>query len=173
MEVHIYDEGDDDPEKCTARRLDSQDAATLHRRREAVPYGLVLDPYADQALSPADRSVGNRVIAIDCSWAHADAASFDFPGVHRALPFLVAANPINYGRPFRLTTAEAIMAALVILGEDDQADELASTITWGDTFLTLNEEPLSRYAECADSGEVVAIQSEYLADEEDRPDQHA
>ncbi|MFB6361137.1 MAG: ribosome biogenesis domain-containing protein, partial [Halobacteriales archaeon] len=34
--------------------------------------------------------------------------------------------------------------------------------TWGETFLELNAEPLERYADCADSAEVVAVQSDYL-----------
>jgi pre-rRNA-processing protein TSR3 len=84
------------------------------------------------------------------------------PGVHRALPFLVAANPVNYGKPFRLTTVEAFAAALVILGDREQAEQVLSKFTWGETFLELNAEPLRRYADCADSTEVVAVQQEYL-----------
>jgi pre-rRNA-processing protein TSR3 len=42
-----------------------------------------------------------------------------------------------------------------------------SKFTWGETFLELNAEPLARYADCEDSAEVVAVQSEYLAEEGD------
>jgi pre-rRNA-processing protein TSR3 len=84
------------------------------------------------------------------------------PGVHRALPFLVAANPVNYGKPFRLTTVEAFAAALAILGDREEAERVLSKFTWGETFLELNAEPIRRYADCEDSTEVVEIQQEYL-----------
>lgn len=83
-------------------------------------------------------------------------------GEHRALPYLVAANPVNFGRPMQLTTVEAIAAALVIFGEKKRAEDVLSKFNWGHTFLELNEEPLRRYAACADSTEVVEIQREYL-----------
>ncbi|WP_331234498.1 DUF367 family protein [Natronorarus salvus] len=162
MEVHVRYEGDDDPEKCTARKLARFDLATLHRSDRATPYGIVLNPHAERALSPADRAESDRLVALDCSWESAGEALFSLPGVHRALPFLVAGNPVNYGRPFELTTVEALSAALCILGEREHGEELLSKFRWGHTFLELNEEPLRRYADCADSTEVVAVQGEYL-----------
>lgn len=168
MEVHVYYEGDDDPKKCTARRLERFDRAICHRSMAQVPYGLVLNPFVDRALSPADRDEAmGTLVALDCSWASAEAASFEMPGVHRALPFLVAANPVNFGRPFRLTTVEAVAAALVILGEKEHAHDLVEPFRWGETFLELNAEPLERYAACADSAAVVAVQEDYLADRSD------
>ena len=166
MQLHVRYEGDDDPKKCTARKLARFDLAELHNSHRATPYGVVLNPHAEQALSPASRSAGDSLVALDCSWETAEAALFSMNGVHRALPFLVAANPVNYGRPFQLNTVEAFAAALVILGEREQAEEILSKFRWGETFLELNDEPLRRYADCADSTEVVAVQDDYLVDEE-------
>lgn len=162
MNLHVRYEGDDDPKKCTARKLARFDLAELHRSERAVPYGIVLNPHAERALSPADRAESDTLVALDCSWETAEAALFSMPGVHRALPFLVAANPVNFGKPFRLNTVEAFAAALVILGEREQAEEILGKFRWGETFLELNAEPLRRYAACADSTEVVAVQAEYL-----------
>ncbi|MDZ7700928.1 MAG: DUF367 family protein [Halobacteriales archaeon] len=160
MELHVRYAGDDDPEKCTARKLARFDLAELHRSDRATPRGVVLNPHAEQALSPADRT--ERLVALDCSWESAAEAQFSVRGDHRALPFLVAANPVNFGRPFRLTTVEALAAGLVILGERGQAEEILSKFRWGGTFLELNAEPLERYAACADSTAVVAVQDDYL-----------
>ncbi|MHB9287586.1 DUF367 family protein [Halobacteriales archaeon Cl-PHB] len=166
MELHVRYEGDDDPEKCTARRLAKFDHAELHDSPRTVPPGVVLNPFADQALSPADRENShNRLVALDCSWETAEAEAFDLPGLQRALPFLVAANPVNYGNAFQLTTLEALAAGLVILGEREQAEEICEVVRWGETFLELNDEPLRRYANCADSADVVEVQDDYLADE--------
>ena len=162
MELHVRYEGDDDPEKCTARRIERFGLVDLHRSDRETPYGVVLNPHAERALSPADADL-DRLVALDCSWESAGEAMFSLRGRHRALPFLVAANPVNYGRPFRLTTVEALAAGLVILGHREQAEEILEPFRWGETFLTLNAEPLRRYAACADSSEVVAVQEEYLA----------
>ncbi|MCO8243235.1 DUF367 family protein [Haladaptatus sp. AB643] len=162
MNLHVRYEGDDDPKKCTARKLARFDLTELHRSARATPYGIVLNPHAEQALSPADRAETDTLVALDCSWESAERALFEMPGVHRALPFLVAANPVNYGKPFRLNTVEAFAAGLCILGERAQAERILSKFRWGETFLELNEEPLRRYADCEDSTEVVAVQQEYL-----------
>ena len=164
MDLHIRYEGDDDPQKCTARKLAKFDRAALHRSHRATPYGVVLNPHAEQALSPADRSVAEdgALVALDCSWESAGEARFSMAGEHRALPYLVAANPVNFGRPLELTTVEALVAALCIFGEREQAADILSKFTWGETFLELNDEPLRRYADCADSSEIVDIQQEYL-----------
>lgn len=177
VELHVRYVGDDDPDKCTARSLARFDLVRLHQSDETTPPGIVLDPHAERALSPADAVQSpsepashdvagpRRLVAVDCSWTSADPDRFSLDGPHRALPFLVAANPINYGRAFQLTTVEAFAGALCILGERTQAETILSKFTWGETFLTLNEEPLERYATCRDSAAVVAVQAEYLADE--------
>ncbi len=165
MELHVRYEGDDDPRKCSARKLARFDLATLHRSARQTPPGIVLDPYAERALSPADTdhgAVSERLVALDCSWETAEAEAFKLDGPHRSLPFLVAANPVNYGTPFQLNTVEAFAGALCILGDREQAERILGKFRWGHTFLELNDEPLRRYADCVDSSEVIRVQSEYL-----------
>ena len=85
--------------------------------------------------------------------------------VPRALPYLVAANPTYYGRPTTLSTAEALAAALFILGDEAHAKEILNIFKWGPTFLDLNREPLEAYAHAKDSTEVVALQRQFMSQE--------
>lgn len=163
MELHVRYEGNDDPEKCTARKLARFDLAELHHSTRATPTGVVLNPFAEQALSPADADA-EGLVALDCSWETAQEEAFDLAGRQRSLPFLVAGNPVNYGTAFQLNTVEAFAGALWILGESEQAETVLSKFRWGQTFLDLNEEPLARYAECADSAAVLDVQDDYLED---------
>ncbi len=162
MELHVRYEGDDDPEKCSARKLARFNLVTLHHHAPETPHGIILDPFAERALSPTDADLTDRLVVLDCSWDTVEQEIYGLDGPHRALPFLVAGNPVNFGRPFRLNTVEAFAGALCILGHRDHAEEILGKFRWGETFLDLNEEPLDRYAACEDSSEIVAVQSEYL-----------
>lgn len=80
---------------------------------------------------------------------------------HRYLPFLYAANTINYGRPYKLNTAEAIAACLYITGYKDDARLMLSPFAYGDEFFKLNLEALELYSNCSCLEEVVHYHSEY------------
>lgn len=83
-------------------------------------------------------------------------------GHHRLLPFLVAANSVNYGKPYKLSCAEAIAATLFIVGYPAEAETLMNEFSWGPEFLKINLDILTQYAQCEDSTEVVATQNAYL-----------
>jgi len=81
---------------------------------------------------------------------------------NRALPYLLAANPINYGKPFRLSSVEAFAASLFILGFEEQAVRLLNKFRWGMGFLQLNELPLKKYSLAKNSEEVVKMQKLFV-----------
>jgi pre-rRNA-processing protein TSR3 len=129
----------------------------------------LLHPYSQKALSPTDRSLAEQkgLVALDCSWKKAEQIHGNLPRTNaRALPYLIAANPINYGKPFALSTAEAFAASLYIIGYRDQARSLLEGFKWGPHFLSLNQEPLDAYANATDSSNVIQIQKEFMPQEE-------
>jgi pre-rRNA-processing protein TSR3 len=162
--LFAYRDNTCDPRKCTVKKLARKDLITIVPSLRKVPKNtLLLDPTAERALSPADRDAPS-ITALDCSWEVLDTDAVRAWKRRRALPFLVAANPVNFGRPFRLTSVEALAAALVILGEREQAERILAQFGWGLRFLEVNAEPLEAYAAAADSTEIIAIQALYLDD---------
>ncbi len=164
MELLIYHADQCDPKKCSGRKLARFSLARLTRNINSLKPFLVLSPFSEKALSPEDRGT-KGLAALDCSWAHAEEVFARFRLNERALPFLVAANPVNFGKPFKLSTVEALAAGLVILGEPKRAEMILSKFSWGHVFLELNREPLQEYAAARDSAEVVRIQMAYLSEQ--------
>ena len=160
--LFAYRDNSCDPRKCTVKKLERAGLIKIVTKLSAIPRNtLLLDPTAEQALSPADSHV-KSVTALDCSWEVLDTGAVSSWRIRRALPFLVAANPVNFGRPCMLSSVEALAAALFIMGERGQAEEILAKVSWGMRFLEVNAEPLALYAQAKDSTEVVAIQGQYL-----------
>ena len=171
VRLYLYYARQCDPKKCSGIKLTKFDLARKYENIGETPKGAVLmDPAAEQALSRADNTK-RGIIVLDCSWEHAEETfplleKFDLQ--RRALPYLLAANPVNFGRPFRLNSAEAFAAALFITGHEEQAKKVLSKFNWGHSFFELNEEPLADYAAAKNSAEVVKAQRLYIdIDDED------
>ncbi len=165
MDLYIYDFGECDPKKCTAHKLiESEKATPLKEKKALGKAGIYLNPLSEKALSPKDNKEAAEkggLRAIDCTWRDAERKIPEyFNG--RALPYLVAVNPVNYGKPFQLTTVEALAAALFILDEEEQGREILSGFKWGEHLFDLNKNPLEDYRDAENSEEVVEIQSSYM-----------
>jgi len=166
IRLYIVMEREDDPRRCTAARLVRTGEAKEARTMSRIPRGaIVLDPEAKQCISKEDRAAADKLglLALDCSWNRLER----FPRIraglrHRALPFVVPTNPVNFGKPQRLSTAEAFSAALYILGERDQAERIMSRFKWGPSFLEANRAALDGYAMAGDSEAVIKVQEELL-----------
>jgi len=153
-----------DPKKCTTKKLARFGLITTHAKAHRLPRGgIVLHPEAGVALSREDAAAAESggLGVIDTSWKRGP-----FPDLphhrQRALPYLLAANPVNYGKPFVLSSVEALAAALVILGHEDQAKLILSKFSWGGQFLTLNREPLGEYVKARTRADVVAAQALFV-----------
>jgi pre-rRNA-processing protein TSR3 len=169
LRLRMWDFAQCDPKRCTGARLVKR--GLLQRMPLKQPFrGLVLSPNGSISVSPADTPIleTHGLSLIDCSWARLEEIPFSQmqAGHHRLLPFLVAANTVNYGRPSKLSCAEAGAALLYICGKADAAKFLLEEFSWGTEFLRLNQELLDLYAGCNDAAEVVQCQNEWLAREQ-------
>lgn len=161
MNLFIYHAHHCDPRKCTATKLAKYHLVeVVHSLRDIPVNSLILDPFAEKALSPHDR-VYPSLTALDYSWEKKDLFKRKFRN-GRALPYLVAANPVNYGKPTKLSTAEALAAALYILGEKSKALNILQKFNWGKTFMSLNAEALETYSKAESSQEIIEIQENVM-----------
>jgi pre-rRNA-processing protein TSR3 len=166
LRIVVYQAKQCDPKKCTALKMKRHNLVrVVHRIRYLPRWATVLNPFSKVALSPADRESTEvkGLAAIDCSWVHAD-DMFEVlrRGVSRCLPYLIASNPVNYGIPTKLSTVEALSAALYIMGFREEAKRLLSIFKWGLNFIELNRKFLESYSEATDSGHVVRLQEEFI-----------
>ncbi len=162
----MWDFGQCDSKRCTGRKL-ARLGCLRDLRTSQKFQGLILTPVGKHIVSPEDRPIVSTlgVAVVDCSWARLDDVPFNkIRGQYeRLLPYLYAANPVNYGKPFKLTCAEAIAAALYICGMPLEAHYVMSKFKWGNTFFSINEDLLARYVACKNSAEILAVQNECLA----------
>ena len=167
IKLIIYHTNEDDPKKCTARKLSRFGFADIITNIKKTPRNAVLlNPFAKKSISKEDLVIAekNGILAVDCSWENAE-KSFDFLNKRceaRALPFVIAVNPVNYGKPFKLTTLEAFAAALYILGEMAHASNILKIYNWASQFLELNKEPLEDYRKAKNSAEIIEIMKYYV-----------
>ena len=168
VRIIVYHAGQCDPKKCTALKLKRHGLVRLVTQIRFLPKRVVvLNPFSKFAFSPADRQRVEKfgLAALDCSWKHAENVMLKrVRGTSRCLPFLIAGNPVNFGKPTRLTTVEALAAALYIAGLGGEANQLLSIFGWGHTFIELNQERLESYAKAKDSTEIIKLQARLIED---------
>ena len=167
IKLFVYHANEDDPKKCSAKKLAKFNYVKLEENIRKLPKDMILlNPFSKKSISPEDKDIAfrNGILAVDCSWKNAESA-FDFldkKNNSRALPFVVAVNPVNYGKAFKLTTLEAFAASLYIYGEVEHSKKLLDLYKWSPHFIEMNKEPLDRYKNAKDSLEVVKIMNDYL-----------
>lgn len=161
----MWDLGQCDKKRCTGTRLVRQGVIQELRLGQHFP-GVIMSPVGRSCVSVEDASLvqSKGLAVVDCSWNKLDDVPFGrIKGrAPRLLPWMLAANPVNYGRPCKLSCAEALAGALYICGQKDDARVVMSRFKWGHSFFALNKELLEIYAACKDAQEVIEAQNAYL-----------
>ncbi|MFQ5891645.1 MAG: DUF367 family protein [Candidatus Methanofastidiosia archaeon] len=164
FELFVFRKKECDPKRCTALKLARLKVVTLlHSFKRISKNTILLNPFAKIALSPAD-SRFRTITALDCSWKRAKEifSKLRSRTNSRALPYLLASNPLNYGKPAKLSTAEALTSALFILGEREKALNIIQGFSWEKAFLSLNLAMLESYSKAKDSREIIELQSAFM-----------
>jgi len=130
-----------DPKKCTAIKLKKFNLLVIiNKIKGYLRNSVILNPSASKEISIDDRKLILKygLIVIDCSWNKLPNL-WNSSFLHdRKLPHLIAANPTNYGVWEKLSSAEALAAALFITKFTTYADLILSKFSWGIQFKKLN-----------------------------------
>ncbi|EEP77108.1 hypothetical protein UREG_01957 [Uncinocarpus reesii 1704] len=160
-----WDLGHCDPKKCSGKKLMHFGMMRELPIGHKFP-GVVISPNAKHTLSPADKPLLEQYGAavVECSWVRVKEVPWSRIGgkCERLLPYLVAANPVNYGRPWRLNCVEALAACFYICGHEDWATQILKHFRYGGPFLEINSQLLKRYAACETEEDIKAAEEKWL-----------
>jgi len=130
-----------DPKKCTALKLKKFNLLKIiHKTNRSLNKAIILNPFSQKEISLNDREIIIKygLIVIDCSWNKLLNLRRTIWKKGRKLPPFIAANPTNYGKWEKLSSVEALAAALLIVEFDDYARLLLSKFPWGNEFFKIN-----------------------------------
>ncbi|EGX96610.1 RLI and DUF367 domain protein [Cordyceps militaris CM01] len=161
-----WDLGHCDPKRCSGKklmRLGLMRDLHLGQRHS----GVIITPNGKQVVAPDDAPLLDQhgAAVVECSWARTQEVPWAKVGgrCERLLPYLVAANTVNYGKPWRLNCVEALAAAFYICGHADWAAQILAPFSYGQAFLDINETLLDKYAACSDAPSVKKAEEEWMA----------
>ncbi|KAJ5973776.1 Ribosome biogenesis protein TSR3 [Penicillium waksmanii] len=161
-----WDMGHCDPKRCSGKRLMRLGLMRDLHIGQRHP-GVIVSPNAKKIISPADRELMEQhgAAVVECSWVRVKEVPWSRIGgkCERLLPYLIAANTVNYGKPWRLNCVEALAACFFICGHEEWAQQVLKPFRYGEAFLEINHELLKRYAACNSEEEVKRTEEEWLA----------
>ena len=159
-----------DPKKCTGKKMER--LGLLKEIKLNRNYGgILLTPNGKKICSIEDHDIiaTKGICVIDCSWAKFEEMHLDLHKIEtRSLPFMVAVNPVNFGKAYKLSCAEAFAACLFLGGFEKEARFILDHFKWGEHFFKVNEELFGKYKGIKSQDELKEIQEKYINDELER-----
>ncbi|KAK0649500.1 hypothetical protein B0T16DRAFT_132497 [Cercophora newfieldiana] len=160
-----WDLGHCDPKRCSGKKLMKLGLMRDLHVGQRHP-GVIITPNGKHTISPADTPLLEQFGAavVECSWARTQEIQWSKVGgkCERLLPYLVAANSVNYGKPLRLNCVEALAAAFYICGHPEWAEEILAPFSYGKEFLEINSTLLKKYAACEDEEGIKRTEKEWM-----------
>ena len=156
-----------DPKKCTGKKMER--LGLLKEIKFSRNYGgILLTPNGKKICSIEDHEIIAKkgICVIDCSWAKFNELHLDLHKIEtRSLPFMVAVNPVNFGKAYKLSCSEAFAACLFLGGFEKEARFIMDHFKWGAHFFKINEELFGKYKGVSSQEELKQIQEKYINDE--------
>ena len=156
-----------DPKKCTGKKMER--LGLLKEIKFSKNYGgILLTPTGKKICSIEDHDIIAKkgICVIDCSWAKFEELHLDLHKIEtRSLPFMVAVNPVNFGKAYKLSCVEAFAACLFLGGFEKEAKFIMDHFKWGEHFFKVNEELLAKYRGISSQEKLKEIQEKYINDE--------
>ena len=156
-----------DPKKCTGKKMER--LGLLKEIKFSRNYGgILLTPTGKKICSIEDHDIIAKkgICVIDCSWAKFEEMHLDLHKIEtRSLPFMVAVNPVNFGKAYKLSCVEAFAACLYLGGFEKESRFIMDHFKWGEHFFKVNEELFGKYKGISSQEELKQIQEKYINDE--------
>lgn len=130
-----------DKKKCTAFKLKNLNILKfISNIQGSLEKAVLLHPFSKQVISENDSNIILKfgLIVLDCSWNNIMSLKNVRNRAMRKLPPLIAANPVNYGKWEKLSSAEALAAALFLTKNPELANSILSKFSWGNEFKKIN-----------------------------------
>lgn len=159
-----------DPKKCTGKKMER--LGLLKEIKFSKNYGgILLTPTGKKICSIEDHDIIAKkgICVIDCSWAKFEELHLDLHKIEtRSLPFMVAVNPVNFGKAYKLSCVEAFAACLYLGGFEKESKFILDHFKWGEHFFKVNEELFGKYKGINSQEQLKEIQEKYINDELER-----
>jgi pre-rRNA-processing protein TSR3 len=149
MPLFMVDFEQCDSKKCTGKKMERFKLLSSIRDRKKKFRGIVLSAFGKKFVSRNDLECAEKygICVIDCSWNRIEETK-EFRYKHeRKLPFVVAGNPVNFGKPYQLSCVEALATALCAMDYVPQAKFIMSKFGWSDGFWKQNPN-IAAYGNC-------------------------
>ncbi|SCN63203.1 ribosome biogenesis protein TSR3, putative [Plasmodium chabaudi chabaudi] len=126
--------------------------------------GIVLTPFCDKYFSIDDKQIveKNGLAVVDCSWKSIDLLKKVKYTNQRKLPYIIAVNSINYGKPYKLSCLESLAFCLYICNYNKQYNDILSIYKWSINFTNVNMEVLEKYKLCLNHEDIKKAEQEFI-----------